>query len=105
LSASVIATATATAVLIAYKMQRTNAVWQTHLKVGALFADLLETLLDTLKTGRRCRRIDQHEGVSCGNGEASHGGELHVTGCVQNVHLQQTASNISNIFPRKEKTA
>lgn len=60
----------------------------TYLKVSALFADFLEALLDALKAGRRCCRIDQHEGVRRRNGEASHGGELHVTGCVQNVHLR-----------------
>lgn len=62
----------------------------TYLKVSALFADFLEALLDALKAGRRCCCIDQHEGVRRRDGEASHGGELHVTGCVQNVHLRTT---------------
>lgn len=60
-----------------------------HLKVSTLLPDLLEALLHTLEAGRRRGRVDEHERVGRGDGQASHGGKLHVTGRVQNVHLKR----------------
>lgn len=58
-----------------------------YLKIRTLLANLIDTLFDTLKTGFRCRSVNQYEGMCIRYRKSSHCRKLHVAGRVQDVNL------------------